>query len=164
MLPENNFDKKAKTWDEDPQIVLRAQKVAAHIRKGVPLNPDMSALEYGCGTGLLSFALKDDLRRISLADSSQEMLRVLNEKIQRAQIKNMFPMYLNLVGGDVCLQKFDLIYSLMVLHHVKDTRKILVSLRDLLHEGGFLCIADLDKENGSFHGSGFEGHWDITVE
>jgi len=56
MLPENNFDKKAKTWDEDPQIVLRAQKVATHIRKGVPLNSDMSALEYGCGTGLLSFA------------------------------------------------------------------------------------------------------------
>jgi 2-polyprenyl-3-methyl-5-hydroxy-6-metoxy-1,4-benzoquinol methylase len=158
VVTENNFDKAARTWDDDPQIVSRAQNVAAYIRKRVPLTSDMRALEYGCGTGLLSFALKDDLGRISLADSSKEMLSVLKEKIEGAHIENMFPLYLNLAKGDICLQKFDLIYSLMVLHHVKDIRKVLGALGDLLREGGYLCIADLDKEDGSFHGSGFEGH------
>jgi len=158
VLTEDYFDNKARTWDADPQIVLRAEKVAACIRKRVILTSAMSALEYGCGTGLLSFALKDDLGKIVLADSSEEMLRVLTEKIRHAHIRNMYPMYLDLVAGDICLQKFDLIYSLMVLHHVKDIHKVLSSLRDLLHAGGFLCIADLDKEDGSFHGSGFEGH------
>jgi len=158
VVTENNFDKVARTWDDDPQKVSRARNVAAHIRKRVPLTSDMRALEYGCGTGLLSFALKDDLGRISLADSSKEMLSVLKEKIERADIENMFPLYLNLVKGDICLQKFDLIYSLMVLHHVKDIRKVLGALGDLLCDGGYLCVADLDKEDGSFHGSEFEGH------
>jgi len=28
----------------------------------------------------------------------------------------------------------------------------------LLKKDGFLCVADLDKEDGSFHGLGFDGH------
>jgi len=46
----------------------------------------------------------------------------------------------------------------MALHHVKDLRKALKAFRSLLKKGGFLCVADLDKEDGSFHGPGFDGH------
>jgi 2-polyprenyl-3-methyl-5-hydroxy-6-metoxy-1,4-benzoquinol methylase len=158
VLANTYFDKKARTWDDDPRKVLRAQKVAAHIRKRVPLNSSMRALEYGCGTGLLSFALKKELGEITLADTSKEMLRVLAEKIQRAQLKNMTPLHLDLTEGTACAHKFDFIYSLMVLHHVTDLHGIFAALKNLLHEGGYLCIADLDKEDGSFHGNGFEGH------
>jgi hypothetical protein len=28
----------------------------------------------------------------------------------------------------------------------------------VLRKPGFLCIADLDSEDGSFHGEGFDGH------
>lgn len=28
----------------------------------------------------------------------------------------------------------------------------------MLSSGGFLCVADLDAEDGSFHGEGFTGH------
>jgi cyclopropane fatty-acyl-phospholipid synthase-like methyltransferase len=52
-----NFDERAKDWDSDPLKVERARIVAEYIRSVLPLRPGMSALEYGCGTGLLSFAL-----------------------------------------------------------------------------------------------------------
>jgi len=52
-----NFDERAKDWDSDPKKVERARVVADAIRSVIPLSKDMHALEYGCGTGLLSFAL-----------------------------------------------------------------------------------------------------------
>ena len=55
-----NFDERAKDWDSDPKKVERARAVAEAIRKAIPLTANMSALEYGCGTGLLSFALQSD--------------------------------------------------------------------------------------------------------
>ena len=76
-----NFDERAKDWDTDPMKVERAQSVADAIRRAVPLTADMSALEYGCGTGLLSFALQSHLGKITLADTSLGMLSVLTEKI-----------------------------------------------------------------------------------
>ena len=48
-----NFDERAKDWDSDPKKVERARAVAEAIRSAIPLTPNMSALEYGCGTGLV---------------------------------------------------------------------------------------------------------------
>lgn len=60
MQPANEFDARARTWDDDPDKTARAQAVATGIRREVPLFPALRALEYGCGTGLLSFALRAD--------------------------------------------------------------------------------------------------------
>jgi hypothetical protein len=46
----------------------------------------------------------------------------------------------------------------MTLHHISDTDRILGRFHQLLNETGYLCIADLDREDGAFHGPGFEGH------
>lgn len=35
---------------------------------------------------------------------------------------------------------------------------VLVGFRAMLVEGGHLCIADLEREDGSFHGADFDGH------
>ena len=56
-----NFDERAKDWDSDPKKVERARVVAEAIRAAIPLSKEITALEYGCGTGLLSFALQSDL-------------------------------------------------------------------------------------------------------
>lgn len=40
----------------------------------------------------------------------------------------------------------------MTLHHVPDTRGLLQAFRALLEPGGTLVVADLDAEDGSFHG------------
>jgi ubiquinone/menaquinone biosynthesis C-methylase UbiE len=155
-----DFDSRAKGWDEVPGRVERAQAVAAAIRGQVALSSRMSTLEYGCGTGLLSFALQADLGSITLADSSAGMLEVVRQKIARGRITNMAPLHLDLAVDPVPPQRFDLIYSLMTLHHIPDTAGILGCFQTLLHPGGVLCIADLDKEDGSFHSHepDFGGH------
>ena len=149
-----NFDERAKDWDTDPMKVERAQSVANAIRKAVPLTADMSALEYGCGTGLLSFALQSDLGQITLADTSLGMLNVLTEKIAASGVTNMHSVCLDLSADPLPAQHFDLTYSLMTLHHIEDAKSILKKFHTLLKPDGWLCVSDLDKEDGTFHTDG----------
>ncbi|MDP2267270.1 MAG: class I SAM-dependent methyltransferase [Thiobacillus sp.] len=151
-LDANHFDARARQWDDNPVFQDRGLKIANAVRKAVPLHRDMNALDYGCGTGLLSFPLKDELATILLADSSSGMLEVVAEKIAAQGVTNMMPMKLDLLTDPAPTQKFDLIVTAMTLHHVPDTDHILRVFHDLLNPGGYLCIADLDQEDGSFHG------------
>jgi len=157
-LDAAHFDTKARQWDENPVFKERGLKISEAIRKAVPLNRHMNALDYGCGTGLLSFPLRDELGAILLADSSNGMLDVVSEKIAAQGVSNMTPMKLDLLVDPPPAQRFDLIITAMTLHHVPDTDHILRIFHDLLKPGGTLCIADLDKEDGSFHGPEIDVH------
>jgi 2-polyprenyl-3-methyl-5-hydroxy-6-metoxy-1,4-benzoquinol methylase len=157
-LDAAHFDNKARQWDENPVFRERGLKIAEAIRKAVPLHRGMSALDYGCGTGLLSFPLKDELGTILMADSSGGMLNVVTEKIAAQGITNLTTLKLDLLTDPAPSQKFDLIVTAMTLHHVPDTDHILHVFHELLNPGGHLCIADLDQEDGSFHGPEVDVH------
>lgn len=147
----SKFDAKAKDWDT-PKNRERAKNIADAIRSHVPLSRDMSAFDYGCGTGLLSFKLRDEIGLITLADNSDGMLEVLREKIKNESADSMKAVKLNLSTDPVPDEQFDLVYTMMTLHHITDTQQILTQFYELLNPDGYLCVADLDKEDGSFHG------------
>ncbi len=157
-LDAAHFDSKARQWDDNPVFRERGLKIAQAIRQAVPLNRTMNALDYGCGTGLLSFPLQDALGAILLADSSAGMLAVVKEKIDAQGVANMATVKLDLLADPLPAQRFDLIVTSMTLHHVPDTDHILRLFHDLLNPGGYLCIADLDREDGSFHGIEVDVH------
>ncbi len=153
-----NFDELAFNWDNEPKRIERARIVTDEIIAAIPGLDKMNAMEYGCGTGVLSFCLQPYLKHITLGDNSQGMLDVLVGKIKNAGVKNMAPMLLDLTEGEFKDLKFDMIYSLMALHHILDTDRIIDSFSKILNPGGTLCIADLDEEDGTFHDKGFNGH------
>ena len=150
-LSTGHFDRKARDWDSNPLSQERARKVADAIRAAVPLTPSMTALEYGCGTGALSFLLQDTLGPITLKDSSSGMLAVLCEKIAMQGATRMTAQQSDLTAAPLPNEHYDLIYSSMTLHHIPDTERMLGMFYTLLNPGGILCIADLDEEDGSFH-------------
>ena len=153
-----SFDDKARTWDDDPKRIARANAVAEGIRAQVPLSRQMTGFEYGCGTGLLSFALLPHLKHIVLADSSGGMLAVLRGKIASQDIPNMEAIKLDLAADPLPDGQFSIVYTMMTLHHIVETDLILRHFHALLEPSGHLCIADLDQEDGSFHGPDFHGH------
>jgi ubiquinone/menaquinone biosynthesis C-methylase UbiE len=157
-LSPSHFDEAARRWDENPLFQERANKIAAAIRAGVPLNRNMRALDYGSGTGLLSFPLRHELGHITLKDTSSGMLDVLREKIAAQGVSNMTVRQVDLTTEPLPDERYDLIYSSMTLHHIPDTGAILRVFHQLLNPGGWLCIADLDKEDGSFHGPEVKVH------
>jgi ubiquinone/menaquinone biosynthesis C-methylase UbiE len=108
--------------------------------------------------GLTEFRAEFTIQHITLADSSAEMLAVLREKITTAGVKNMRPVMLDLASNPLPKERYSVIYTLMTLHHIADTDRILHGIYALLDLPGYLCIADLDSEDGSFHGSDFSVH------
>jgi len=148
----NNFDEKAKEWDDNPIHIERSRAIAEAIRKNVSLSVTMKAFEYGCGTGLLSFTLQHDLGSITMADNSDGMLQVLRDKIKEQNAENLVPIKIDLTNDSLPDQKYDLIFTQMTLHHIQDIDAILSTFYKMLNNNGILCIADLDKEDGSFHG------------
>lgn len=155
-----SFDKDAKDWDKDPKKVERAKIFAKEINDFIKPNGVMKAMEFGCGTGLLSYELKEAFHSITLVDNSQGMIEVLQEKIENDGIKNFIPVYSDLLEEDLNQNGFDVIYTLMTLHHIVDLDKILQIFNSMLKSNGYFCIADLVKEDGSFHSdsSTFNGH------
>ena len=154
----NEFDLKAAEWDQNPIIWERAEAIANEIKRLIPLKKQMTALEFGAGTGVTSFILKDFLKEITLMDNSTEMVKVINNKIKTSHVKNLKTLNFNLEKEDLKDAKFDFIFNQMVLHHITDIKNIITKFYNLLNPGGFLAIADLYTEDGSFHGEGFAGH------
>jgi len=154
------FDEKAQEWDNDPQKIERAVVFAKEINGFIQPRKKLNALEFGCGTGLLSFKLKDFFNTITLVDNSKGMIKVLKEKIDKENIKNFIPLQIDLLEGNNLSSKIDVIYSLMTLHHVSDINSTINKFNSILEPNGYLCIADLVKEDGSFHShhDDFNGH------
>ncbi len=153
----SEFDARARTWDNDKMHLDRSEAIAAGIEKMIPLKSSMKALEYGAGTGILSFLLKDKFSEITLMDNSREMIKVCHEKCEYHQTKHIFPLVFDLEHSDFDRQ-FDLIYTHMVMHHVDDVVAMIRKFYDLLNPGGYLAIADLFTEDGSFHGPDVKVH------
>ncbi|MCX6223952.1 MAG: class I SAM-dependent methyltransferase [Bacteroidia bacterium] len=160
----NEFDIKAAEWDNNPIHWDRSRAIVEEMIKRIPLIKEMTALEYGAGTGIASFLLKDYLKEITLMDNSSEMVRVISEKIKASGATNLRALNFDLENTDYSVEKFDLIFTQMVLHHVADIQNVLMRFSKLLNPGGYLAIADLYPEDGTFHGPDFTGHKGFNVE
>jgi trans-aconitate methyltransferase len=94
---------------------------------------------------------------VTLADTSEGMLAVLREKIAATGAPNLHPLRLDL-QVDAHAERYDLLCSLMTLHHIPDTTAILARFHEALTPGAWLALADLDAEDGSFHGPEVDVH------
>jgi 2-polyprenyl-3-methyl-5-hydroxy-6-metoxy-1,4-benzoquinol methylase len=130
----------------------RTSAIASALRDLLPAT-GLRALEVGAGTGLLSFALADHLGPILATDPSIGMVAALEDKIRQTGSTTLRALRCgdDLAGAD---GPFDLILSQMALHHIPDVPGFLVRAASRLPSGGWLAIADLDLEDGSFHGPG----------
>jgi|WetSurMetagenome_2_1015567.scaffolds.fasta_scaffold19191_2 tRNA (cmo5U34)-methyltransferase len=160
----NEFDIKAKEWDSNPVHLDRSETIAQRIIDAGFLKKEMTAIEFGTGTGILSFLLADRLKEIIMIDTSAEMVKKAREKIDERKTSNLTPLLFDLEKDDYPGEKTDFIFSQMVLHHIADTEAIIKTFDNLLNKGGYLAIADLYSEDGSFHGEGFTGHNGFDIE
>jgi tRNA (cmo5U34)-methyltransferase len=164
MAGTNEFDLKAFDWDENPVHHARSRAIAKEMLRLLPLQKEMRALEFGSGTGILSFLLKDYFNEIVMMDSSGEMVKVMTKKIEVKSVKNLKPILFDLENDSYGRSTFDLIFTQMALHHISDIEKIFNKFYKLVNPNGYLVIADLYQEDGTFHGEGFTGHKGFNIE
>lgn len=156
-MASDAFDERAATWDDDPDKHERARMVAGRLRDEVTLTSSTRVLEYGAGTGLLATALRAHVGSLTVTDRSEGMLHVLRDKAASGPLAGAEVRRLDLTVDPPLEADFDVVASLMVLHHVEDPGRVLRGLRAMTAPDGVACLVDLDAEDGSFHGPDFAG-------
>jgi len=142
------FDSKAEQWDAHRTRVLRAEEIYRKIIAEIGPQPYNKVLDFGCGTGLLGFHFVDCAAEVTFADISAGMLEQVCKKA--ATLGSGSVKTIDLTEHTVT-ETYDIIVSLLALHHVEDIEKTVCGLASHIAEGGYLCLSDLDLEDGSFH-------------
>jgi ubiquinone/menaquinone biosynthesis C-methylase UbiE len=140
------FNEMARRYDL-PERAAIAKVIAGAIRKRVIDGKNKSAIDYGCGTGLVGLQLEDSFKSIVLTDASVNMINVVQEKIDSMNIKNVSALCCDLMKEIPQYLKADYIIMSQVLLHIPDTEKLLSLSQKLLTENGHLIIIDFDKND-----------------
>ena len=144
----SHFDKKAKDWDNGSVRVNGAKVIADAISKEIKLHDTMEILDFGVGTGLLGFSIAPKVKQVYGVDTSAKMLEKLQEKnTPELEIK----VYHQDIIKEPLQQHFNGLISSMTLHHVENIDAFFQTIYRNIKKDGFIAIADLESEDGSFH-------------
>jgi len=145
----DHFKHKSKSWDMSSMRVKNAKSIADLIVKNINFNDSMEIMDLGAGTGLLSYFIAPYVAKIIAVDNSPSMLEEFKSKALE------FDSETEVIEADISEEeinrKFDGIISSMTIHHVEETKALFSKLYGMLNDNGFIAIADLDSEDGSFH-------------
>ena len=153
-----SFDDRAATWDDDPTKRERAEAV------GRGSGPQfLSTRPCGCwNTALVQGSsrrpLRDSVGPVTMADTSAGMRDVMEHKVASGTIRDARVWDIDLATQPAPDERFELVVTVMTLHHISQLGRVLAGFASLLVDGGHLCIVDLEEEDGSFHGHDFDGH------
>ena len=148
------FNEKAKSWDVDEMVTRLSSAVGSSILKHVPLHDQMLVMDFGAGTGLISSHVAPRVKKIFAVDISEAMLDKLAAKPELSgKVESVCQ---DILANPIDVS-FDLIMSAMAMHHVEDTSRLIQTLSEHLKPGALVALADLDKEDGSFHPEDTEG-------
>ncbi|MCX6062139.1 MAG: class I SAM-dependent methyltransferase [Campylobacterales bacterium] len=156
-----HFDNAAALWDQGDTRQNIAQYVFQTIVSRIALANTMNIMDFGAGTGLLSFKIAPMVHSVTGIDLSEKMLeQIIAKNSDTVQVKvacqNIF--------SEPLAEKFNGIVSSMAMHHVEDTASLFKTFYSHLKRDGFVALADLEAEDGSFHTHGNEGVYHFGFE
>lgn len=147
----NRFDLAAAGWDNLPRrVTLAAAVVETVIREAAP-EPWMQLLDFGAGTGLVTLGLHHLVRGVIACDSSSGMLEQLEYKLAGSGISNVVTVQTAATEPPELPAGIDLLVCSMTMHHIREPLQLLRCFCSSLNRGGKVCVADLQREDGSFH-------------
>ncbi|MFY4805300.1 class I SAM-dependent methyltransferase [Aliarcobacter butzleri] len=147
----SRFDERAKDWDKKQTTLDKSDACINHLKEKIDFSNIKNILDYGCGTGLIAFNLVEKNNEVLGLDNSYGMIEEFNKKVKEKNLSNIKAKKHNILEEDLPKNSFDLIVISMSLHHIEDIDMFLKKSFEALKNGGYICINDLDKEDGSFH-------------
>lgn len=147
---QDYFKNKAREWDQNSNRVQGAKKIADAINERFAFTKEMEVMDFGVGTGLLGFQVAQLVKKVYGVDTSKKMLEMLEDK--NSPELSIEPIHQDITKEPLD-KEFDAIVSSMTLHHIEDLKTFFKNIYNNTKNGGFVAIADLEKEDGTFHTS-----------
>jgi len=156
-----HFDNAAAQWDQGDTRQNIAQCVFQTITSRIALANTMNIMDFGAGTGLLSFKIAPMVNSVTGIDLSEKML-------EQIVVKNSDTLQVKVACKNIISEPLDEefhgIVSSMAMHHVEDTASLFKTFYSHLKRDGFVALADLEAEDGSFHAHGNDGVYHFGFE
>ena len=148
------FSEKAKDWDVNEMVLQLSSATSSAILENIEFNDQMTVMDFGAGTGLITSQVVPFVDSITAVDVSQAMLEKLSEKLgSNSKVQTICQD----ITEQPLAQKFDVIMSAMAMHHVEDTNLLVQRFAEHMDSGAKIALADLDEEDGTFHPADIEG-------
>lgn len=142
----DNFKDRAKDWDKRSNT--NTKTIGGAILERFALHSEMELLDFGAGTGLLGFEIAQHVKKVYGVDTSLSMLEELRAK--NTPELSIEPLHQDIIKTPL-QRSFDGLISSMTLHHIEDLPLFFSTIYSNIEEDGFIAIADLELEDGSFH-------------
>jgi ubiquinone/menaquinone biosynthesis C-methylase UbiE len=140
----DKFEMIANSYDTSERI--QSAKVSAEaIREHLVDSKEKSAIDFGCGTGLVGMDLLNNFNSMLFLDTSQNMIDQVQKKITGFNIQNAATLCFDLEKEALLDLQVDYIFMVQVLLHINDIELILSRLYEVLKDNGHLLIVDYNK-------------------
>lgn len=149
-MNKERFDTAAAEWDKSQTRINMATKITSQIIKNIPLQSSHTVMDFGCGTGLVGLNIAPLVGKLVGADLSSEMLKNFKAKAEGQQLGNVEILELD-ADSHLGEGEYDAIVSAMTVHHIEKPSELFARFAHATKSGGYLGVADLAKEDGSFH-------------
>lgn len=140
----DKFEMMAQRYD-NPERIKIGKIIAEEIREYVVDGKEKSAMDFGCGTGLVGMNLIDEFQSMLFLDTSPNMLEVVQDKINKNNFSNARTLCVDFETTEQPKLQLDYIFMAQVLLHIPDYQAVLTKLFEILIPGGKLIIVDFDK-------------------
>lgn len=105
------------------------------------LNPSMSVLEFGCGTGGTAISHAPFVRHIRGVDISKKMLAIAEERKLESGAENVDFVQSAIDAYPAAPESVDAVLALSVLHLVEDRADALQRIHDFIKPGGYFITS-----------------------
>jgi ubiquinone/menaquinone biosynthesis C-methylase UbiE len=140
----DKFESIANIYDTSERIQI-AKVASDAIREYLVDSKDKTAIDFGCGTGLVGMNLLKDFKFMLFLDTSKNMINQIEHKISISHIQNADTLCFDLEKYSISDLHADYVFMAQVLLHINDVELVLSRLYDALNIGGHLLIVDFNK-------------------
>lgn len=107
------------------------------------LNDTDVVLDYGCGTGLTTIELHENVKKIHAIDISGNMISIAKSKSKKKGISNIHFDVIDIFDEKLEESSFDVIMAFNILYFIEDIDKVMNRINELLKPNGtFISATD----------------------
>jgi ubiquinone/menaquinone biosynthesis C-methylase UbiE len=142
----DKFDSIAKSYDNSERTHI-AKVASDAIKEYLGHTKSKSAIDFGCGTGLVGMNLLSEFESMLFLDASENMLHIVEAKISEADARNARTFCFDFETSSQPDLRVDYIFMAQVLLHIQDYEALLAKLHAALNDEGHLLIVDFNKND-----------------